>query len=181
MHVKPAIWRQILVDSAVSLGDLHKIVQTTIGWTNSHLHQFIHNDKFYCLPGEDDYPNENQLDYSDIKLDNLITKIGESLTYEYDFGDGWEHEIKLEKILPADPKAELPRCIAGERNCPPEDCGGTGGYEEILEALKNSADEQFKGLLEWIGDDYDPDFFDLEEVNSLLKSEDYGCLFIMDE
>jgi hypothetical protein len=177
----PAIWRQVLVASDELLQDVHKIIQTTMGWTNSHLHQFVSNDKFYCQPSEDDYPNKDQIDYNGVTLGDLLSTIGHTMLYEYDFGDGWEHEIKLENKLPEDGKMKYPRCIAGERNCPPEDCGGTGGLEKVLEALKNPEDEESKATLKWIGHDYDPSFFDLNEINEMLETKDYGCITIEDE
>jgi hypothetical protein len=175
MGIDPPVWRRILVYSDVLLTDLHKIIQTTVGWTNSHLHQFVYDDKFYSFPHEDDIPDENQIDYRKVKLNELLMEINQTMIYEYDFGDGWEHEIKLEKKLPIDSKTKYPECVAGERNRPPEDCGGTGGYEDVLAALKNPNNEEAKMTLEWLGD-YDPEYFDLKETNTMLKTDDYGCI-----
>lgn len=89
--------------------------------------------------------------------------------YEYDFGDGWDHELKIEKIVPADLTAHYPRCTAGSRACPPEDCGGPPGYERLLEALRDPKHEDHEQMREWIGGEFDPEAFDLDEVNRVLK------------
>jgi len=173
----PKIWRRVLVPSDILLPDFHKIIQTTIGWTNSHLHQFIHNSTFYTRKMQDDdfWDEFNNVDHSNIKLSKLLKEEKDSIVYEYDFGDGWEHNIVLEKIETATDKQILPVCLAGKNNCPPEDCGGTWGYESLLEILKDPTHEEYEEYLEWLGDDFDPTYFNKEEVNELLKKEDYGC------
>jgi len=174
---KPKIWRRVLVPSDLLLSDFHKIIQTTMGWTNSHLHQFIHNNTFYSRKMQDDdfWDEFDNVDYSKIKLSKLLKKEKDSIVYEYDFGDGWEHNIVLEKIQTATDNPILPVCLAGKNNCPPEDCGGTWGYESILEIIKDPTHEEYEELLEWLGDGFDPTYFNKEEVNELLKKEDYGC------
>ncbi len=174
---KPKIWRRVLVPSDILLPDFHKIIQTTMGWTNSHLHQFIHNSTFYTRKMQDDdfWDEFDNVDYSKIKLSKLLKEEKDSIVYEYDFGDGWEHNIVLEKIETATDIPILPVCLAGKNNCPPEDCGGTWGYESLLEILKDPTHEEYEELLEWLGDGFDPTYFNKEEVNELLKKEDYGC------
>jgi hypothetical protein len=103
------------------------------------------------------------------KLNTLVSGEGDKFTYEYDFGDDWQHEIKIEKVLPPDPKQKLPVCIKGKRACPPEDIGGVWGYEEFLEAIKDPNHDEHAMYTEWIGDDFDPEAFDLDEVNERLK------------
>ena len=99
----------------------------------------------------------------------LLTTEKDKIEYEYDFGDGWVHEIKLEKILPADNTMKSPVCTDGALACPPEDCGGIWGYAQMLEALKDPHHEQHEETLEWIGEEFDPELFDIETVNKLLK------------
>ena len=98
------------------------------------------------------------------------------MSYEYDFGDGWNHEIVLEKILPFDDKVEYPVCIKGKMNCPLEDCGGVWGYADLLKVLKNPQHKEYDELVDWVGDeDFDPEYFDKDEVNELLREKNYGC------
>lgn len=144
-----------------------------MGWTNSHLHQFVKDKKFYSEPEEDSY--SKFIDYRKIRLNQIVTKEKESFSYEYDFGDGWEHKIVLEKIL-KNHKQKYPTCIDGKRNCPPEDCGGPFGYENLIDALTNSKHEDHKEMMEWIGGGFDTEYFDIEEINEMLKEKDYGCI-----
>jgi hypothetical protein len=94
---------------------------------------------------------------------------GQKFTYEYDFGDDWRHEVKVEKVLPPDAEQQLPMCIKGKRACPPEDIGGVWGYYEFLEAIKDPDHPDHEMYTEWRGDDFDPEAFDLDMVNSRLK------------
>lgn len=108
-------------------------------------------------------------------ISDLLEEEKEKIIYEYDFGDGWKHELKLEKILHVAPERQLPVCTGGKRNCPPEDCGGVWGYAAMLEILADPGHEGYGRLMEWLEEDYDPDHFDPEEVNRLLKEDNYGC------
>ncbi|MDD2659812.1 MAG: plasmid pRiA4b ORF-3 family protein [Methylococcales bacterium] len=163
---KPPIWRTVLVPSDLGLGAFHDVIQVAMGWTDSHLHQFFDNEKSYGIP-DDDFELETE-DEADYKLFQLLQKEKDTLTYEYDFGDSWEHKILLEKILPFDTHTLLPVCIKGKRACPPEDCGGIWGYEELLEIISDTEHPEHEGMLEWLGEDFDPDEFDLEEINEDL-------------
>jgi len=163
---KPPIWRTVLVPSDLRLGAFHDVIQAVMGWTESHLHQFIANKIFYGVP-DDDFGMEIE-DESKYKLSQLLKMEKDSLIYEYDFGDSWEHKILLEKILPFDTKTALPVCIKGKRACPPEDCGGIWGYEELLEAISNPKHPDHENMLEWLGGEFDPEEFDLEEINGNL-------------
>jgi len=170
---KPNIWRRILVDRKTLLSDLHKIIQTTMGWENCHLHQFVKNNEFYSEPSEDDMMDS--IDYRKLKIEDLLMDEKQKIVYEYDFGDGWEHDILLEKIIEKDPKLEYPICIKGKMCCPPEDCGGVWGYVGLLEVIKNPKHPEYEDMMEWLGDDFDPDVFDIDLVNELLLTEGYGC------
>ncbi len=178
MDTKPPIWRRILVESNVKLPDLHKIIQSTMGWTNSHLHDFIINGMTYTLPDED---NELEyIDYRKIKLNKLIENEGAKFNYIYDFGDDWNHKIELEEILPYDSARKYPICIAGKRRCPPEDCGGTGGFEDLLKIIKDPKNEEYEDMMNWLPDNFDPEHFNINEINELLQKKDYGCITIYD-
>jgi len=175
---KPKIWRRVLVPSNLLLSDLHKIIQTSMGWQNSHMHQFIKDGEYYAANsdyvdmGDDDF----SVDYKKIKISDLLTKVKEKMIYEYDFGDGWEHDVLLEKILPVDKKINYPICTDGKMNCPPEDCGGVWGYADMLKILKQPKHKEYEEFVEWLGDEFDPEYFDKDEVNEFLQSEDFGCV-----
>ena len=180
--VNPKIWRRILIQSDMVLSDFHKIIQTTMGWTNSHLHQFIKNEICYSerLPDDISWEEMGNVDYLNMKLLNLLEKEEERILYEYDFGDGWKHELILEKILPGDNELEFPTCLAGKMNCPPEDCGGIRGYSNLLEILKDLHHEEYDSYIVWLGGEFYPEYFDKDKVNRLLKTKDYGCIELDD-
>lgn len=137
-----------------------------MGWTNSHLHAFRKGMEQYGAPSREFpgmFTNER-----DVPLDRLV-HIGGKLIYEYDFGDGWEHELKVEKAFAGEPKARYPRCTEGRLACPPEDCGGPWGYEHLLDVLRDPKHEEHEEMREWIGGDFDPEAFDLDEINRMLK------------
>ncbi len=173
---KPKIWRRLLISSDLLLPDFHKIIQTSMGWTNSHLHQFIKNQVFYTekMPDDDFWDEMDHVDYKSTKISDLLKKEKEKIIYEYDFGDGWNHNIILEKILPIDDKINYPVCLRGEMCCPPDDCGGTWGYSEILEILEQPDHEEYEEYVTWLGKKFDPEYFDKDEVNKLLKEKNYG-------
>jgi len=166
-EVKPPVWRRLLVASNISLSHLHHALQIAMGWTDSHLHQFVHGSMCYGEPDPD--LQESGQDERKFRLDQLLKKEKDWLRYEYDFGDGWEHRVVLEKVLPFEPSAVLPACVDGKRACPPEDCGGPWGYEELLQTLSDPSDPEREEMLEWIGEDFDPEEFDLEEVIEILE------------
>ncbi|MFW6019909.1 MAG: plasmid pRiA4b ORF-3 family protein [Bacteroidales bacterium] len=173
----PEIWRRVIVDPDVLLVDFHRILQTTMGWTNSHIHLF-HDGKHEYSPRE--FEVEDTIDSRSVKLNEILSDENKRILYEYDFGDGWIHEILLEKIIKDKDKGQIPRCIDGERNCPPEDCGGMGGYEALLEIISDPDPdhEEYKEIMQWLGGSYDPDYFNKEEVNEQLSQKDYGCLWL---
>lgn len=107
----------------------------------------------------------NVLDETDFLLQEVVSREGASLLYEYDFGDSWMHEIVVEKISAPEPGVEYPACVEGARCGPPEDCGGIGGYADLLEALKDPKRDDHEEALDWIGDDFDPEYFDIAETN----------------
>lgn len=180
-HSKPSIWRRFLVPEGMNLEALHHTLQIVMGWDNEHLHVFHHGKRRYGIPDEEyDDGTVDELEYT---VGDLLDKEGDSLTYLYDFGDGWEHEVLLEKILPWRADAELPRCTAGERACPPEDVGGVHGYERLLRILCKPNHPEYEEMLEWLGDDYNPRHFDKDEVNddliyfSALEEDDFFSEF----
>lgn len=143
-----------------------------MGWTNSHLHQFIKNRTFYTerMLDDDTWGEMDNVDYKKMKISDLLKKEKEKIVYEYDFGDGWEHDVLLEKILPGDDKFKSPVCLAGKMACPPEDCGGVWGYADLLKILKNPKHEEYDSYMEWLGGEFDPEYFDKDEVNKMLRT-----------
>ncbi len=165
-HVSPSVWRRVEVPADIKLGKLHRVLQAVMGWTDSHLHAFRIGRDVYGIPDRD-YPDDETVNERNVRLDQIAGE-GDKLIYEYDFGDGWVHELKIEKTIPADPAVRSPRCIGGARACPPEDCGGPPGYEHLLEVLRDPKHEEHEDMREWIGRDFDPEEFDLEAVNRAL-------------
>jgi pRiA4b ORF-3-like protein len=168
-YVRPPIWRRVQVRGDITLAKLHEIIQIAMGWFDSHLHQFRMGKVYYGTPDIDEFSELNLKDDSKAQLGRVLTKLKQKLIYEYDFGDGWEHEILLEKILPPEPGVRYPRCIGGARACPPEDCGGTGGYANFLTAIGDPNHEEHDEYLDWIGGEFDPEEFELDEVDAALK------------
>lgn len=171
--VQPEVWRRIVVDSAILLPDFHKVIQTVMGWSNAHFHQFMAYNTIFALPDEDPYLEIR--DYRTIPLQELLDEVGGTILYEYDFGDGWTHDIVLEAIL-TDPPSIHPVCLEGMRNCPPEDCGGPVGYEDILDVISDPECDPYEETMDWLGVKFDPEFFSADQVNALLGTEEYGCI-----
>ena len=168
---KPAIWRRLLVRSGMPLEKLHDVIQISFGWHNCHLHQFKKGRQFYQPGGEDDdfFPMMQTEDSTRYRLCDLLSREKEKIEYEYDFGDGWDHTVLLEKVLPPDPDKSLPICVKGMRACPPEDCGGLWGYYNLLETINGPDCPEKEELLDWAGGPIDPDAFDLVAVNARLR------------
>lgn len=165
-HISPPIWRLIMVSSSMTLTDLHKTIQIAMGWTNSHLHQFVNDDKHYGVPDPDF--DDGTVEESGVILGALLVSEKQSLIYEYDFGDGWEHSVTLEKIIPTDIPYYTPKCSAGRRGCPPEDSGGPPMYGEFLKAFNDPSHPEHQDMRDWAGDQFDPERCDIEEINEML-------------
>lgn len=168
--IKPLIWRRILVPETYTFWDLHVAIQDAMGWLDYHLHEFEIIDPStgekvrIGLPSEDyDWSRETLLGWKQ-KIAEYFSMGNRLANYTYDFGDNWEHIIKLEKILPRGVNTDYPTCIAGERACPPEDCGGAWGYGEFLRSIRNPKHKEHKEMLEWVGGEFDPEYFDAKEI-----------------
>ena len=175
-RIKPPIWRRIRVPGWVNLGDLHVIIQNSFGWDDSHLHNFEFNGTYYCDPETQDGfgfgfgPAE--LDETKALLEDLGLEEKDKLTYTYDFGDDWKHTIRIEKIESRnefeDPDSIV--CLKGKRACPPEDCVGPWGYEEFVDAISDPENPNHEQqMAEWYAEEFDPEYFDITEVNEILK------------
>src|SRR3954452_1556660 len=166
--VAPAIWRRLLVPSWITLATLHRVLQIAMGWTNSHLHQFDIAGKHYGIP-DPEWPDMMPVDERRVTLAMCLTPKVTSFTYEYDFGDGWEHVIQVESTQPADDSRSHPLCVAGANACPPEDVGGTSGYFEFVQAITDRSHPEHGDMLRWCGGAFDPRGFDLNSVNAALR------------
>ena len=175
---KPQIWRRILVSEELTLRDLHKVIQTTMGWTNSHLHQFIIKNKRYGNPEFQEFDEPGFVDYSDVKIKKMFKNIEDAIIYEYDFGDGWEHSLLFEGTEEDESQKDA-ICLDGKNNCPPEDCGGVYGYQDLLKTINNPESDEYQEMMEWLGGDFDPEYFNKDEVNKALGKKDFGCIEIM--
>lgn len=168
---KPKIWRRVLVPDAIKLGSLHHVIQTAMGWQGGHLHNFEIDGTYYSYPHPDtDWEDTGDVDYRRITLKKVAPATKAKFSYLYDFGDGWEHEIAVEKIIEGTPTPLPPLCVGGERACPPEDVGGVWGYAEFLKAIGDPKHAEHAHYLDWIGGAFDPEAFDLAAVNQALAS-----------
>jgi hypothetical protein len=163
---KPPIWRRLLVSDAINLYKFHQIIQIAMGWTDSHLHQFIIDGEYYSIPSP--YDMTPVIDERRYRLNQIVSLKSDKFFYEYDFGDSWVHEITVEKTSLPDPDVKYPICIKGKRACPPEDVGGILGYEYFLEAVNDPDHEEHDMYLDWQGFEFDPESFDIEETNLAL-------------
>ena len=167
----PPVWRQVVIPAGYTLDRVHGVIQAAMGWQNSHLHMFRIAGREYGPAYLDD--ELETLDEKQFRIGDLV-KTGDLAGYEYDFGDGWEHEVAVEAGAAADAAADAatvyPECIAGEGACPPEDCGGPGGFAELKELLAGPPSLERKDMRVWAGEDYDPAHFDLGAANTAAGS-----------
>lgn len=165
--IRPPIWRRFQVLSDITFYQLHRVIQEVMGWADYHLHLFdmgglVVTDAETLAEVWEDGINERQ------RMDKYLNREGQKLRYEYDFGDSWEHDLLLEKILPVESGVNYPRCLKGKRACPPEDCGGIWGYMMLLEAMADENHPEREEYLDWLGEEIDPEEFDLEGINREL-------------
>ena len=169
-NAKPPIWRRVLVPSQINLATLHTLIQTVMGWQNCHLHQFIDGRIFYGVndgfSDEMGYEDEHQY-----QLNQILKTVKDQFIYEYDFGDNWEHTILLEKILPHAKDKQQPRCITGRCACPPEDCGGIWGYQDLVDILNDLKHPEYADSLEWVGGEFDYKYFNIDDINARLAEQ----------
>lgn len=173
--IEPLIWRRVQVPSKYSFWDLHVAIQDSMGWLDYHLHLFrvrLPRKRKLLEIGipTDDYYDEPVLPGWEIHITEYFAEPGRSAPYKYDFGDGWDHHVLLEGILLKEEGIRYPKCVAGERACPPEDCGGVPGYYELIEILKNPKHPEYRDYIEWLKSHaknyypYEPDQFNPEKV-----------------
>lgn len=172
---RPPIWRMLQVPGDANLGWLHAVLQVAMGWTNSHLHHFLTREARYSDPRlveDEGFGGEPDRDEAGAALAQVAPEEGARFHYEYDFGDSWEHEITVAKILPPESAGAAGAavvCLDGARACPPEDCGGIWGYAELLQALTNPKHPEHGSMKEWLGRPFDAEAFDVAETNRWLR------------
>lgn len=171
LESQPPIWRRIQVKDS-TLDKFHERIQTAMGWTNSHLHQFEIDGERFGDPEllDDGFEDFECVDSTVTKISEIVPRDGKRfrILYEYDFGDGWEHEVLFEGCLKAEKGGRYPLCVEGERNCPPEDVGGVSGYAEFLEAIDNPDHEEHDRMIEWAGQ-FDPEVFDAGDTTKAMR------------
>lgn len=176
--IEPPIWRTLEVPGSATLEDVHYAIQLAMGWENSHLHMFTIGKRRYGMLDAVEGDIEDECAH----LLQDVAKRGSSFRYEYDFGDSWEHDVKVQRVTPA-AKPVVPRCLAGARACPPEDCGGIPGYANLLAALADPKHEDHAEILDWVPKGFDPERFratakdltrDMAEQRRLAEAAD-GC------
>ncbi len=167
--IKPPIWRRIQVPETYTFWDLHVAIQDAMGWEDYHLHEFEVVNPSTGLKENIRIPAEASgtevLSERKQKIADYFSMENRTASYVYDFGDGWEHKILLEEILPREKGVKYPNCINGKRACPPEDCGGVWGYADLLEIIKDPEHEEYEEMMEWLGGSFDPEHFDVNEVS----------------
>lgn len=170
MYLDPAIWRRVVVPKDITLDHLHAVIQVAMGWEDDHLHEFQIGKKRYGRVMSDSFGLDDPPVDEEIVHLNGVAKPKAKFLYQYDFGDDWLHEIRIEREVAAETGKRKARCIAGEHACPPEDCGGVSGYSNMMEILADPAHEEYGEMQEWAGDDFDPHLFDLAKTDRRMSS-----------
>ena len=167
LDVSPPVWRLLRVPSAVTLSALHAVLQISFGWEDRHLHEWRVGGVTYGTAGEEDW-GEDFADETAAVL-GVVAPDDAVLHYDYDMGDGWEHLVEVVEVVPFDATTPPLAVLDGARSAPPEDSGGPLGYEHLLDALADPADEEHDDAVEWLGDSFDPEAFDRLAINRRLE------------
>ena len=168
---RPPIWRRIQVPSDFTFWDLHVAIQDSMGWSDYHLHEFEIKDSKTGSKARIGIPDDDAVAWGEVTLPDrelavaqYFSQAAPKVKYLYDFGDGWEHTITLEKTITRDVALHYPRCVGGKRACPPEDCGGPYGYQSFLEIIADPEHHDYEQMIDWIGGTFDAEHFDPEEI-----------------
>ncbi|MFZ4401096.1 MAG: plasmid pRiA4b ORF-3 family protein [Bacteroidales bacterium] len=170
---KPPVWRRVTVPSTFNFEQFHQVIQSAFGWFDYHLYLFSPEGYgSYPMITNDEESDDDQSIMSDkIKLSKIFKNEGDKYVYIYDFGDDWKHKIVLEKILAE--KTKTADCLDGKGACPPEDCGGPWGYENLLLILADKKHEEYAEMAEWVGlcegEEWDVNEFDLEFAQEMVR------------
>jgi hypothetical protein len=166
-HTRPPIWRKVEVPTAITLKELHDVVQAAMGWFDCHLWEFRIGGRAYGLPMDDDWGAAPRKPAAKVRLRDVLTAGKTIIDYTYDFGDNWEHRITISDVRPGDPAVSYPRYIAGKLNTPPEDCGGLPGFYGLLDARVDPQHPEH-AYAEEVLEDYDPDSIDEADIHNAL-------------
>jgi hypothetical protein len=168
LEIQPPIWRRFAVPETVTLAKLHGILQKVMGWDNCHIYLFnVGRVRYGEGVSEWAHFAQRVVNAKRVMLQDIAVRKGARFIYTYDMGDGWEHEIRVEEISEGPP--EQVRCLDGARSCPPEDCGGPHGYEEMLEIIFNPKHPEYQERRDWLGESFSPELFNVEIVNRRLR------------
>jgi hypothetical protein len=181
---KPPIWRQVQIPADIDFQQLHAIIQGAMGWTNSHLHAFTDSRRGFSIGMPDDFGMDDMQDGRKEKVKNYLSAKGDTLIYEYDFGDGWEHAVEVQKVLEAEAGETYPKLLKGKGACPPEDCGGIWGYYHLVEAINDPKHEDHEDMVGWTGvEEWDVNEFDEAHARERVRNwydnarNSYGMFF----
>lgn len=166
--LRPPIWRRIEVPGNAPLDHLDLMIQAAMGWYNCHLHCFTIGQTIFGMRDDEfDLDFEDETEY---RLRDVVGREKERFCYTYDFGDDWEHDVRVEKIMPPEAGVTYPRCTGGARACPPEDVGGSWGYADFLDAIQDPRHEEHESFLEWVGGTFDPEAFDAKKADAAVMA-----------
>jgi hypothetical protein len=168
--VKPPVWRRIEVPSTTKLTELSDLLEAAMGWLGGHLHAYEAQSVRYEIPDGDNDRLRERRDERKARLGDVLWAPKAKMRWDYDFGDGWQHDIVVEAIEAMSAQAEYPVCTGGARACPPEDCGGPRGYDSLLAALGDPAHELHEKLREW-APGFDPEAFDVAEATTTMRTD----------
>jgi len=163
-----SVWRGVIVPSSIKLPKLHAVIQVSMGWTDSHLHFFRSKFGTYEPVSEEDDLMPESMDEAEFSLDQLVGKKGDRISYVYDFGDSWDHDLIVKAIIPCPKRRRRAECILGELACPPEDVGGVHGYQTLCQAMAKGAGAEWDHYLDWLGEAFDAKAFDQQAVQKRL-------------
>jgi hypothetical protein len=169
-EVQPLVWRRLVIPENVTLTKLAIILEYAMGWHGGHLHEFVVGRMHYGIPDEDWPGAEPFTDERRVRLNTLVESGARRFTFLYDFGDGWEHTIKIEDLVMPPKEGKRINCLAGENACPPEDVGGPYAYFDFVASIRDPTDVEHSSNLQWVGGSFDPSAFDLAEVNERLAA-----------
>lgn len=169
LEIDPAVWRRIELSSQTTLKQFHRVLQIVMGWEDRHLHEYIIEGQRYGTPDPDYNDPGEVLRETGVRLAKVLPEVGAQVLYLYDFGDYWQHDIRLEAVSPPAAGVMYPRLLNGARSCPPEDCGGTRGYADLLEILLDPTHKEFEQMREWAGPRFNAEVFSAAAVNQRLQ------------